>query len=139
MKIQINNKGFSITEVLIALLIISIVSLALFFALSIAFKIKKQNEKQLFASKFAEEKMIFIKHDKKNYLKKVKYDTVPSLKEKITEEKIPWKITDLKKITYIRITEIKIETLSPLLMHAWVTVKWMEDDKEKKYILESYL
>ena len=139
MTIQLNNKGFSITEVLIALLIISIVLLSLFFALSIAFKIKKQNEKELFASKFAEEKMIFIKHDKKNYLSKIKYDTVPSLKEKITEEKISWKITDFKNITYIRIIEIKIETLSPLLMHAWVTVKWMEGNKEKKYILESYL
>ena len=134
-----NNKAFSLTEVLIALLIFSIVSLALFFTLSFAFKIENKNEEQLFASKFAEEKMILLKHNKDDLLKKIKYDTVPSLKEKIDDEKIQWNITDFKKVTFQRITEIKIESISPLLLHTWVTIKWIEKDKEKKYILESYL
>ena len=134
-----NNKGFSITEVLIALFIFSIVALSLFFTLSFAFKIEHQDKLELFASKFADEKMIFIKHDKNSYLNKIKYDTVPSLREKIDEEKIQWKITDSRKITYSRTTEIKIESISPLLLHTWVIIKWLEKDKEKQYILESYL
>ena len=83
--------------------------------------------------------MIFIKHSKEDYLKKIKYDTVPSLKEQIDEEKIQWNITDLKKVTYQRITEIKIESLSPLLLHTWVTMKWVEKNKNKEFVLESYL
>ena len=139
MSIIYNNKGFSLTEVLIALLIFSIVSLSLFFALSLSFKIENKNEERLFASKFAEEKMILIKHNKKDYPDKIKYDTVPSLKEKINEDKIQWRTTDFKKVNYHRITEIKIEALSPLLLHVWITMKWVEKNREKQYVLESYL
>ena len=139
MSIIHNNRGFSLTEVLIALLIFSIVSLSLFFALSISFKIENKNVERLIASKFAEEKMILIKHNKKKYPDIIKYDTVPSLKEKVNEDKIDWRITDFKRIIFHRITEIKIETLSPLLLHVWITMKWNEKDKEKQYVLESYL
>ncbi len=83
--------------------------------------------------------MILIKHNKKKYPDIIKYDTVPSLKEKVNEDKIDWRITDFKRIIFHRITEIKIETLSPLLLHVWITMKWNEKDKEKQYVLESYL
>ena len=134
-----NNKGFSISEVLIALLIFSIVALSFFFVLSFSFKIEHKNNFRLFASKFAEEKMIFIKHNRKNYIKKINQKTIPSLKEKISEEDIKWQITDIKKIKYQKIVEIKIESLSPLLIHTRITIKWTEKEKEKQFILESYL
>ncbi|MBU1078648.1 MAG: prepilin-type N-terminal cleavage/methylation domain-containing protein [Spirochaetes bacterium] len=139
MKSILNNKGYTITEVLIALVIFSIISLSLFFILTFALKTDSQNQLQLFAAKFAEEKMLFIKHNKDNYIKKIRYDTIPSLKEKIDEEKISWDITVLKKIIYNRITDIKIENLSPSLLHVWVIIQWSEKGKEKKYTLESYL
>lgn len=134
-----NNKGFSLTEVLIALLILSIVSISLFFILSTTSKSTNKNKYELFAAKFAEEKIIFIKHNKKIYSQKIKYDTVPSLKEKISDETINWKITDKLPVIYNMTTEIKIENSAPLLLHIWITVKWEQKGKEKKYILESYL
>jgi len=83
--------------------------------------------------------MLLIKHNKEQYLKKIKYNTVPSLKEMISNETDPWKITDKKVVPYRRTTEIKVESNPPLLLHIWVTMTWIENNKERKYILETYL
>lgn len=135
----LNNKGFSFTEVLIALLVFSIVSLSLFYVLAFAFKMKKEDQQRLLASKFADEQMIYLKNNKKSILHKINYKTIPSLKEIIEELNIKWKMNDHKAVTYRCITQIKIESVSPLLIHSWITVFWGQDDKERKYILESYL
>lgn len=136
---MLNEKGFSITEVLIAIVILSVVSLSLYFALSAGSNTSNKNTIRLLASKLADEKMIFLKHNKKEIISKIKYKTIPSLKEKISEEKVTWKINQRRTIDFTRIIELKIENNSPLLIHTWITMIWQENKKEKKIILESYL
>jgi len=119
-----SEKGFSLIEVLVSILIFSFVVLSITQLYLHSISAEGKNKNYYYAVKFAEEKIIFLKNKKSQIIQ----DNV-----NIINETIRFEVSKDNEIVYSRISKLEI---IDNLIHLEVQVHW---NQKEEYKIETYL